>query len=223
QKLLGKPAATYLLTPSWAGEIASVVSQAASSQVTEEIAGVDTAIKTTQDDGTILYSLAVLDPSVNPPAVGGPPAVAFNLDIHTTAENVVIGQTITASDPTYGTTISATQTDSYGAQQITLPAASDTVTSADVRRALNAIHLPQIVHDTASRVAQAAATLARHAHRPISAGDVVLAAKQVVAGAPVRISVTRIKGGVRLSSVNPFTHRTVSNSVVVELAAVVHA
>jgi len=222
RKLLGMPSATHVLSPEWRPTYMAVTGQAASRQLDEEIAGVTTAVKTVEDDGSILYSFAASDPfaAAGEPVDGAGFSIA--VDIHTTVDNVIVGETVTASVPLFGSS-SVEVAISYGSQQITVPSPADSVPQADLDRALNAVHLKTIVADTATRVSHTAATIARHAHRTIVAADIVLAARRVVKGARVHITVTPIRAGVRLSSVNPFTHATVSSTVVVEPAAVVHS
>ncbi len=219
-KLLGRPGATYVLDPSWSAEVASVRKQAGSTQIGDVPTSVTSAVKTVEDDGTITYAVTETDPGTG---TAGP--VTAHLTIHTAADGVLLGESFDVSEPASSSSASSLNgsvTITYGPQTIDVPAASDTVSKAALNRAINAINLRSIVSMAGDRVARASATMARHAHRTIVPADIVLAARQVVKGAPVHITVTAVKGGVRLSSVNPFTHATVSSTVVVELAAVVH-
>ena len=187
--------------------------QAASVQLLELATISDVAQVVTNDDGTIDYSGAAIDPVLGPLGTWG---------LRTTAAGAVISESQGPTDASAPGAFTETNVIAYGPQNIALPSAAETVTLANLTKATNAVQLPQTVHAVAARLARAAATLASHAHRGILPSDVVAAAKRVVAGATVRITVTVLRTGVRLSAVNPYTHAIVANTVIVELAPIVH-
>ena len=220
-RLLHQPSATYLLNPDATKELQSVQTMAASVNLLKLADVSDTAQVVTNDDGTIDYSGTITDPSAEPSA--GPSAGApTTWGLRTSGTGVLISESEASTDTSGFGPYTATNTVSYGAQTIALPAASDTVTQADLTKATNAVRLPQTLRAVADRLARAASTLASHAHRGILPSDIVAAAKRVVAGATVHITVTVLKTGVRLSAVNPYSHAIVANTVLVELAPIVH-
>ena len=212
-KLLHQPNATYLLNPNATKELQSVQASAASATLLDLATVSDTAQVVANDDGTIDYSGTITDPTAGPLPTWG---------VRTSAAGVLIGESQANTDTRGLGPFTVTNIISYGAQTIALPSAAETVTQADLTKATNAVQLPQNMHAVAARLARAAATLASHAHRGILPSDIVAAAKRVVAGATVRITVTALKTGVRLSAVNPYTHAIVANTVLVELAPIVH-
>ena len=104
-------------------------------------------------------------------------------------------------------------TESFGAQIITSPRASDTVLQADVALAIEAQSFQPLIRILADRIAAAVNRDAAATHRPATPSYIRtvarLHARDYDFGTANPVSILAVSGGAELSAVTPYTHKKV--------------
>lgn len=145
-------------------------------------------------------------------------STTFEQVVDVTSGGVVSHETMTISSKNLNLPTAFSRTYTYGPQTVAAPAAASYVTAAQVTAAQKALaSFTSLVKARANAVAAKAKAIATKAHRTkVTVADVRTAAKQVAAAnatALVKVTTTTITGGVKLSAVNPLTHKTVAFTV----------
>jgi hypothetical protein len=196
-RMMGRPTARYVFTPDKSLRFDAYVKDNAPSPATLLAEDVDHAgTKTVHDDQSVDYRFTDEEAEV--------------VTVHIDPAGALAGAHVVADD------LNAVIDYTYGAQHVTLPALSVTISAATLAAGLAYLDMPAAVKHVAN---QSAADTRRAAHghtvKVASLRKLVLrdASSVNTAGHVKMIKSKSVGGGARVYATNPWTHKTVSYTV----------
>lgn len=207
--LLGRPGARFVLVPNGRLPIAEVRAFAYSPLSDLEGSIADDIVSATRTDTATGTSYQISARNV------GGTAYSYTETFDVASDGRLLASRGTQSA---GAIRSYTMAFGYGAQKVVTPSAPLFVTEPQLTAAQYAVaHYNALVRQRADQVAATAKALAKAAHRSrVSQADVRRAAAKVAAAHRtdlVRVSTANVAGGVRLTAVNPATHKRIAFTV----------
>jgi hypothetical protein len=196
-KMMGRPSVRYVFTPDKSLKLAAYVKENAPSPatvLTEDTKHAGT--RTVHDDGSVDYRFHDQQTEV--------------ITVHIGPTGVLTGAHVV------GEGLNAVLAYTYGAQHVTLPAASETISPAALARGIAYLDMPgavkTVAHQSADDARQTAhghtvkvAALRKTVRRDVSSFNKAARTKMITSKS--------VSGGARVYATNPWTHQTVSYTV----------
>ncbi|BBH68990.1 hypothetical protein ACTI_56750 [Actinoplanes sp. OR16] len=197
-RMMGRPAVKYVFTADEALDLDAYLDENAPSPVAMT-SGIDGGgSKVTHEDGSA--DLTTADTQ------------GADVVLHVGATGVLTGAHLAMAGNADQGAVTVDMIFSYGAQTVTLPTAAATVDPATLAKGVAYLTMPATVRT----IAGAAATDTRKAARNKKVEVATLRAIARTAAtrsSPVKVTVTNVTGGVKVSATNPWTHRSVAYTV----------